>query len=218
MMQGIGPRRPRVVRGRKAVELSLVDAATRLFAARNPSSVTVREITAEAGVNHGLVHHYFGSKQGLLLAVLENLSARAAEPEARRAGLAPGSPLARYVLVASRVLLDGKGAIAGEQRAELFAQLQRLFRTALGTRAAEQEPSPATSGGGRDGNSAALVGVPEARPFLDLPAAQAIALVMGWLVFEPFLLEGALAREQSELERIRAALQESAAALGSRST
>ena len=36
---------------------------------------TVMQIAQFAGVNHGLVHHYFGSKEALLVAALEDLSA-----------------------------------------------------------------------------------------------------------------------------------------------
>jgi AcrR family transcriptional regulator len=41
----------------------LMDAAATLFAAN--SSVSVRAIAKAAGVNHGLVHYYFGSKDQL---------------------------------------------------------------------------------------------------------------------------------------------------------
>ncbi|WP_338896103.1 helix-turn-helix domain-containing protein [Streptomyces sp. TG1A-60] len=41
------------------------DEALRLFAARGPESVTVRQIAEAAGVSAGLVVHHFGSKDGL---------------------------------------------------------------------------------------------------------------------------------------------------------
>jgi AcrR family transcriptional regulator len=41
------------------------DEALRLFAARGPDAVTVRQIAAAAGVSPGLVIHHFGSKKGL---------------------------------------------------------------------------------------------------------------------------------------------------------
>src|SRR5262245_53478169 len=58
-------------RGREAVMAAVLDAATTLFAARGPASVSVRDIAAAAGVNHALVHRHFGSKQEVLRAVLE---------------------------------------------------------------------------------------------------------------------------------------------------
>ncbi len=46
----------------------LVDAAKRLLPDRAPSAITGRDLAAEAGVNYGLVHHYFGGKDGVLAA------------------------------------------------------------------------------------------------------------------------------------------------------
>lgn len=48
----------------------ILDVAERLFAQRGPEGVTVREIAAEAGVTHALVHNYLGSKEELFKAVL----------------------------------------------------------------------------------------------------------------------------------------------------
>ena len=46
----------------------MVDAAKRLLPDRAPSAITGRELAVEAGVNYGLVHHYFGGKDGVLSA------------------------------------------------------------------------------------------------------------------------------------------------------
>jgi len=61
-------------RGRAAVSDALLGAAAELFAAKGPRGTSVREIAAAAGVNHGLVHQYFGSKEQLLRASLERLA------------------------------------------------------------------------------------------------------------------------------------------------
>jgi AcrR family transcriptional regulator len=47
----------------------ILDTAERLFAERSFASVSLREITAEAGVNLAAVNYHFGSKDALLLAV-----------------------------------------------------------------------------------------------------------------------------------------------------
>ena len=47
----------------------ILDTAERLFARSSFSSVSLREITAEAGVNLAAVNYHFGSKDALLLAV-----------------------------------------------------------------------------------------------------------------------------------------------------
>jgi AcrR family transcriptional regulator len=43
-----------------------VAAVIRLMDRRSVAGISVKEIAAEAGVNHGLVHRYFGSKDGLI--------------------------------------------------------------------------------------------------------------------------------------------------------
>jgi len=40
------------------------------------AGITTRSVAAEAGVNHGLVHYYFGSMEELLLQVLERFTRR----------------------------------------------------------------------------------------------------------------------------------------------
>ncbi len=45
--------------------------ASSLFADQDYSAVSLEMIAARAGVTRGLVHHYFGSKRGLFLAVVE---------------------------------------------------------------------------------------------------------------------------------------------------
>jgi TetR/AcrR family transcriptional regulator, repressor for neighboring sulfatase len=63
--------------GRDAVREALVLATTELIVERG-LAMSVREIAARAGVNHGLVHTYFGSKDGLLAAAFDEINARAA--------------------------------------------------------------------------------------------------------------------------------------------
>jgi AcrR family transcriptional regulator len=55
---------------------SLLDAAERLLIETGYAGLTTRRVAAEAGVNHGLVHYYFGSMEELLLQVLERFTAR----------------------------------------------------------------------------------------------------------------------------------------------
>lgn len=53
-------------RGPDEVRLALMAATEQVCSQRPPGSVTVRDIAEAAGVNHGLVHHYFSSKRALL--------------------------------------------------------------------------------------------------------------------------------------------------------
>jgi AcrR family transcriptional regulator len=53
----------------------ILDAARRVFVRSNPSTASTSEIAREAGVTRGLVHHYFGTKRELYLAVVADLAA-----------------------------------------------------------------------------------------------------------------------------------------------
>lgn len=52
---------------------SILRSAQKLFAEKGYTTVGVREIAADAGVNSTLVRRYFGSKEGLLRSTLEDL-------------------------------------------------------------------------------------------------------------------------------------------------
>ena len=54
---------------------ALVQAAKRLLPERAPSAVTGRELAAAAGVNYGLIHHYFGGKDAVFREALLELRA-----------------------------------------------------------------------------------------------------------------------------------------------
>lgn len=60
----------------------LMRAAERLFAQRGVDGVSIRDITNDAGVNSAAIHYHFGSKAGLVQAILDW---RAAEVGRRRA-------------------------------------------------------------------------------------------------------------------------------------
>ena len=51
-------------------KLRIQQAAAKLFASRSFETVGTRAIAKEAGVDAALIHHYFGSKEGLFQAVL----------------------------------------------------------------------------------------------------------------------------------------------------
>ena len=61
---------------RAAAEEALLDAAERLLAGAGHAAVTTRRLAEEAGVNHGLVHYYFGSNENLLVHALERFTGR----------------------------------------------------------------------------------------------------------------------------------------------
>jgi AcrR family transcriptional regulator len=61
---------------RAAAEEALLDAAERLLAEVGYAGITTRRLAEEAGINHGLVHYYFGSNENLLVQALERFTAR----------------------------------------------------------------------------------------------------------------------------------------------
>jgi AcrR family transcriptional regulator len=146
---------------RAATEAALIEAATQLFDRRNPGSVSVREIARLAGVNHGLVHHYFGSKQALVQVVLDDLSSKARISLAAGTAMDQDSPVLTYTRILGRVMLEESDLTALPASHPILVQLASLARDV----------------GGLDERSARI------------RASQGAALAMGWLLFEPLLIE-----------------------------
>ena len=61
---------------REIAETALLDAAERLLIAVGHGGITTRRLADEAGVNHGLVHYYFGSMENVLARSLERFTDR----------------------------------------------------------------------------------------------------------------------------------------------
>jgi AcrR family transcriptional regulator len=61
---------------RVTAEEALLDAAERLLVDVGYARITTRALAEEAGVNHGLVHYYFGSNENLLVRALERFTER----------------------------------------------------------------------------------------------------------------------------------------------
>jgi AcrR family transcriptional regulator len=61
---------------REVARRALLDAAERLLIEDGHAGITTRKVAAEAGVNHGLVHYYFGSIEELLFQAMERYTER----------------------------------------------------------------------------------------------------------------------------------------------
>jgi len=105
-------------KGRHAVEAALIEAAADVLAREGPRNAGLREIAKRAGVNHGQVHHYFGSKHALLRAAMRHLAEEHYVNATERSG---GGPLPipltltednRYWQAVIRLVLDGELDIA----------------------------------------------------------------------------------------------------------
>lgn len=71
----MSPTAPKTSARAGAVE-ALLDAAERLLVEVGHAGITTRKLADEAGVNHGLVHYYFGSNENLLIKALERFTER----------------------------------------------------------------------------------------------------------------------------------------------
>ena len=74
-MEAVSPAVPKTA-AREAAEQALLDAAERLLVDAGYAGITTRRVAKEAGVNHGLVHYYFGSNENLLAHALERFTSR----------------------------------------------------------------------------------------------------------------------------------------------
>jgi len=152
-------------RGAEATKEALVAAFLRLVARRGVAAVSVRDVAAAAGVNHGLVHRHFGSKGGLVREAVARLSRRFHEDarpglSARSFALLAEQPDLPIVL--ARACLDGPVdllALAAPPP-ERLARLVEPMRALL--------------------------------PGLDPHVANGLgtAALLGWFVFRPLLARG----------------------------
>lgn len=145
--------------GREEVSAAILAAAAELFADRGPAATSIREIAARAKVNHGLVFRHFGTKEQLVGAVLDNLGVSLTALLAAEAPIEEVEPaLDRPMRVMARALLDGYPV----------GQLQTRFPAAEHM-LDQQRHRHDTDRGAR------------------LAVANAVALQLGWRLFEPFL-------------------------------
>jgi AcrR family transcriptional regulator len=119
----------------RPVRVRLLRAGRALFAERGFEGASTREIAARAGVQQGLVRHYFGGKEGLwrevVAASLTELAAELTEAQgAPAAGASAHDPAARWAsaLIAQRDLVQLVAHALlepGERRAWLCSTLAR---------------------------------------------------------------------------------------------
>lgn len=93
-----GPRR-RLVRDAGRTQAAILSAATREFARHGLGGARVDRIAARAKTNKRMLYYYFGSKDALFLAVLENTyaSIRSAEQQLSMLDVAPAEGIRRLV-------------------------------------------------------------------------------------------------------------------------
>src|SRR5262245_46532438 len=77
-----GPR-PRQSAESVAGRDTIIRAARRCLIRLGHARVSTRAVASEAGVNQSLIHYYFGTKDGLILAVLEDMNRELLERQTR---------------------------------------------------------------------------------------------------------------------------------------
>ena len=95
-------------RDAEATKARILAAAKKEFARLGLAGARVDEIAVQANANKRMIYHYFGGKEDLFSAVLENayLDIRAAERELRLDGLAPDEALRALVRFTWQYYLD----------------------------------------------------------------------------------------------------------------
>lgn len=90
----------------KETKAKLLEAATELFAKKGFHSSTIRDIASEMNMSIANIYHHFGSKEGLLVAILLN-SAEGIVSELHKIAEADMTPLERFrILLKTHLLLS----------------------------------------------------------------------------------------------------------------
>ncbi len=175
-------------RTRADTEDKLIRATADLLGEVGPSSLSIRAIAERAGVNHGLVHHYFGGKDALLHAAMEHLvhehHAYAMEQSRKQPLPAPfallGDPA--YLRAVVRAVLDNEMSLARTEITE-DVSVPRNALLHLAHERGEEQPSVELK---------AKVGL-------------SMAMEMGWAALEPFILSVVDATTPDDQEQVRIA-------------
>lgn len=160
----------RPTRSRVDAEERLIVAAGELLGEVGPRSMSVRNVAERAGVNHGLVHHYFGGKDGLLKAAMTRLVQEHAvfAKEASHGDPIPAPLLLnhdpKYLRAVVRAVLDGEMQLATTEIAEGVSVPQGAMAHATKSK---------------------NIDAPDVQ--MKSMVAVAMAMEMGWAALEPFL-------------------------------
>ena len=145
--------------GKEEVVAAVLRSAADMFAERGLAATSIRDIAARSQVNHGLIHRHFGSKDGLVAAVLDHLGQHLAELIAQKAdGSVVADAVDRQLRVLAYASLDGYPVGELQNRFPTMGVLLDAVRS--------QHPTELSA---------------------RLAAAHTIALQLGWVLFGDFL-------------------------------
>jgi AcrR family transcriptional regulator len=118
----------------------ILRAATELFAERSYSGTTMRELASHADVPPSVIYHYFGSKEGLLYAVLSVTMRKILDEVYRAVASSPRPPEQLAAWIQGQVRAEGAGrydslvteaelhALSDRHRAVILAQRHEYER------------------------------------------------------------------------------------------
>lgn len=174
-------------RGPDAVRRALIDAATSLMAVRSPRQISGRELAQHAGVNYGLIHHYFGTKDNVFADAVAEATSDMGE-RWDEGGMLPvnTSEAAASYRTFAKLELD-------ESRNPIRDLIQRILTA-----------------------QASATGRPVDDPDLQADVAIATALQFGWGAFEDEIF-GALEMHGADLDDLRSRVSERSRRLGNES-
>jgi AcrR family transcriptional regulator len=160
-----GPKRPRGAPvGPDEVRRALLDAGADLFVRRGLHRVSLRDVADAADVHPHLIRRYIGTRDDLILAVYDDLSARAAELVLQNplAGQGHGidTVTGQWVRLLNQLVLEGMPVVGRAGFNPVLAMAETL-----------------KAGYGLDDRAARL------------RAAQIVGNGLGWRVFESYLVE-----------------------------
>jgi TetR/AcrR family transcriptional regulator, repressor for neighboring sulfatase len=145
--------------GRDEIVAAILESAAELFAARGPAGVSIRDVANGAGINHSLVFRHVGNKEQLVAAVLNHEAGNLSKLIDTGAALPDVATAGtRQLRILSQALLDGSPV----------AELQTSFPAAVRL-LDEVLPQYDDEDAGR------------------LATAHAVALLLGWQMFETFI-------------------------------
>jgi AcrR family transcriptional regulator len=173
-------------RSRIDSEERLIVAAGELISEVGPRALSVRGVAERAGVNHGLVHHYFGGKDGLMQAAMIRLVEEHAVFARKQSHGSPmPAPLSlqgdqKYLRAVVRSVLDDEMELA---KTELTAGVS-VPRTALEHAVSKKNLQKA------DIETKALFSI-------------GMAMEMGWAALEPFIFATMEVTGEEEQKAVR---------------
>jgi len=174
--------------GREGSIEALVAAARALFAEHGPDAVSLRDVARRAGVSHGLIHHYIGSRDDLLSLVFAGST-----EHARADLLGAGDPLD-----AIRRLRSLGGDDDEYARLLAWSLLERR--------------DPAEFHGRSQALDAVMATDPHGSRQLRVAVAAAIVQTLGWKLFGSYALTAAGLSESDRAE-LRELIEQQADAL-----